>query len=531
MQLLDLLLANGDTDPTILGFGGSRGGAKSAGIQRCALSLATKQSGIGITIFRRLYAELRENHIDKMLDTWPWLRDNWHATDREIQLKNGSKIKFRCAETAEDLKKKQRGMESKYLFVDQAEELSEEELLRLKTSCRWPDAGGPGECKLILAFNPGGPGNAYLRRVFYLRQYQAHEHPQDYAFIQAYGWDNYQWFTHLCTEEEFEEMSGDPPSPVNPEGGERYQLYINHTDYGRKMNALPESLRMGELLGRFDKFAGQYFSEVWDEAKCVLGASTVRRLIQPWWTKWGATDWGYSHFAYHVNFASGKLKPADFARYFGGDTEYPIDVVIAYSELLVNRTAEEDLASQIVDLAGEDHIQQEFLSPDAFAKKGSARTVAEQMGDVFERRGYPLPDLADNDRVGGWRLVFNGFKHTCAMRGQSVTDEMAGAGPMLLVSADCPNLISSMPIAMCDEDNPLDILKTPTWEDDVLDGFRYGYKSFISPRKKAPEAVRAQEAWAAAAPNPMSQAMAMLRFADDAKKERGRVRLSRVRIR
>jgi hypothetical protein len=52
----------------------------------------------------------------------------------------------------------------------------------------------PGHCKRIYTFNPGGIGTNYLRRIFHLRDYHENETAADFLFIQAYGWDNYEWF-------------------------------------------------------------------------------------------------------------------------------------------------------------------------------------------------------------------------------------------------------------------------------------------------------------------------------------------------
>jgi len=126
---------------------------------------------------------------------------------------------------------------------------------------------------------------------------------------------------------------------------------------------------------------------------------------------------------------------------FGGSSEWPIDVVVVYRELVVNATAEADFAGIMVEMTPADErkmIQREFLSPDAWAKRGSANTVAEQIGAVFRRQGLPAPEPADDDRIGGWRLMYNGFRQTCALRGATVDDERAKQGPLLLVSANCP---------------------------------------------------------------------------------------------
>ena len=47
-----------------------------------------------------------------------------------------------------------------------------------------------------------------------------------------------------------------------------------------------------------------------------------------------------------------------------------------------------------------------YLSPDAFARRTDEASIADQMGDVFAAAGFPRPIPADNDRIGGWMLMY-----------------------------------------------------------------------------------------------------------------------------
>lgn len=482
-KLFTLLRARGPNAATWIGYGGSRGGGKSGGIRRCAVALALSEDGIIVWIFRRVFDDLKQDHIDQFWKDFADLKDFHRVSDHEILLPNGSKIKFVYAETKDDVIRKFRGPEAKYIFIDQAEQLSEEELNRIHSANRLPGAL-PGECKTICCFNPGGVGTEFLRRVFWLKQYKGQEQASDFAFIQAYGWDNYEWFSGLgLSVAAFYAMSSEA----------RFQLFIEQTDYGRKLNALPSALRLGELLGSFEHFAGQYFAGVWDEDKCVLPASVARAMIQPWWTCWMAQDWGFADHAAHLWLASGKMSPSDAAKHLAIATDWPIEVVIVYRELIVQEMAEADLAMKFVDMTPDDEQPERFfLSPDAWAKKGSANTVAEQFQAILERHHFPLPEMADNDRIGGWRLLYNGFRQSSSLRGASVDAERARQGPLLFVSADCPGVISSVPLAVRDEDDLNDVVRAPTLWEDVTDALRYAYKSMLAPRSKAPRAIRRQ---------------------------------------
>lgn len=490
-HFLRLLLAMGPDVATWLAFGGARGGAKSATVRRCALILAGMFDGITVAIIRRTFPDVNENHIEPMLKDFPSIRQYYKSTNHEIVLPNGSRVVFRYAETAKDINRKFWGPEFAFILVDQAEQFSGEELQLIKTANRWPGKEA-GFCKTALFFNPGGIGTEYLRRVFKLKQYQDQERSTDFAFVQAYGWDNYEWFRNEVdlSINEFYAL----PNEV------RFELFINHTSEGRKLNSLPASLRSGHLLGSFDSFAGQYYAGVWDESKCILSIDQTQQLIQPWWVRWTATDWGFAHYAAHGWFASGKVSPKQLREVLDIKSGHPIDVVVAYRELVINNTPEADLGRMMVDLTPEaerKHISRHWMSPDAFATGRAMNTIAQTIGDVTNAAHLPRPEPADNDRIGGWRLLYDGFRQTCAVRSADFESapDLPG-GPMLMISGACPQIIASFPLLIRDEKKLEDVLKIPgALADDVGDMVRYGYKSQLDPHSTAPRAVRAQEVY------------------------------------
>ena len=69
-----------------------------------------------------------------------------------------------------------------------------------------------------------------------------------------------------------------------------------------------------------------------------------------------------------------------------------------------------------------------YLSPDAFARRTDEASIAEQMGDIFVAAGLPRPIPADDDRIGGWMLMY----------------QMLDAGEWLLTE-NCAELIRTLP--------------------------------------------------------------------------------------
>ena len=282
----------------------------------------------------------------------------------------------------------------------------------------------------------------------------------------------------------------------------RFQMFITETSEGRKYDAFPESIRAGYLLGSFDHFEGQYFAGAWDSQKCTLTPEQCKLIIQPWWTRWMAQDWAFAEHAAHYWFASGKVSPADWMKYFGGRTEYAMDIVIAYRELVVTNVPEADLGLQIAgstEQAERKQIQRFFLSEDAFGKRarqpGGAHTVGEQIRAVLNRYGLPSPEPADQNRVMGWRFMYNCLRQA-HLAGGNISPERAQQGPAFFVSQACPQAISSVPMAIRAEDEPDDVerIAGALWED-CCDGLRYGLHSMLNPQSKAPRDVRAKEVY------------------------------------
>jgi hypothetical protein len=530
-QLFNAIVDRRPDAPTVIGDGGSRGGGKSGGTRRNALALAYEQPCI-IWIMRRVWDDLNKDHVKPLFAEYPALKPYWRAQDRELQLPNGSSIFFIHSGDSGRAKRKARGPQAHYIFLEQAEEFSQEEMEQLAGSNRAPGVS-PGHCKRIYTFNPGGIGTNYLRRIFHLRDYHDNEDPSDFLFIHAYGWDNYEWFRSVpgmvpestfyrspeWTEQETFEYFGCEVTTSR----KAFEAFITQTDFGKKLAALPQSQRIGELMGSFEKFAGQYYAEVWEESAIVLPADLVLRMVQPWWKRWLATDWGFSHYATTGWFTSGLLSPQDVLKHFGIATAAPLRVVILYREAVCNDVPEPDLAKLIVAMTPDPErreVRHHFIGHDAWAKRGAANTVVEQMDPELTRGGLKRLERADIDRVGGWRLMYNCWASARRLRNwpkdqpflQSKEDQ-----PAFFVSAECTEVIQAVPMLICDDDNPTDVRKVPgAVEDDVADMVRYGLKSYLTARGEPDDMVAA--ATYQKYQDPTARAMAMLRLQADQEK-------------
>lgn len=528
LEIGELIYKTGPEAATWIAGGGARAGGKSGGLRRIMLDRRMQRPGTPGVIVRRIYKDVNENHIQKYFAEFPEIRNYWRATDNEFRFPNGSRLCFRYAENQQAVDQSFWGVEWYDIFVDQAEQFTERELIIIKSSNRWPNAP-VNDCKTGLFFNPGGIGTEFLRRVFHQKRYHANERAQDFAFVHLFGWDNYVWFEPLgYRPKEFYALPSlcDSADGVGPEYECcRFHLFIRRTAEGRKLDTMPPSLRAGHLLGSFDSFAGQYFAGVWDESKLILSTAQEAKLIQPWWTRWMAHDDGFVHHASVGWFVSGKVSPKLFQEVFGVTISEPVTVVILYRELNVNETEPGELVRMCRKQTTLDEaktLSRYFLSVDAWEKDSKGHSVAEEISrellrvEKMQHQGrelqvtFPYPEQADNARIGGWRYMYACMKKTADVLGGKMNPtrleddyEREGGGyslhtPLLFISGNCRETIEAIPMAIRDDKHPgkaEDILKLPTKSDDICDMLRYGLKSMLNPRAVAPLAVRAQEKW------------------------------------
>jgi phage terminase large subunit len=220
-------------------------------------------------------------------------------------------------------------------------------------------------------------------------------------------------------------------------------------------------LRQAFLNGDWNVYAGQYF----DLFDLRLHTARAEQLgLEPWWPRWISIDWGFEH-------------PS--AVYW--HAARPDGAVITYREFVANHLSPRMLAQAIAERTalppeestnrglpgcaappGVERIGEVYLSPDAFARRTSDSTIAEQLGDVLAQNGLPRPAPADDDRVGGWMLIY----------------QMLEQGRWIIAD-NCARLIECIPTLTRDPANVEDVLKTSG--DDPADSARYGLKSRLSP--------------------------------------------------
>jgi terminase large subunit-like protein len=425
-------------------FGGAAGPGKTKALLWEAIRQANKWPRVDTLLLRRTFPELEASLISQFRRDVPrWFYQSYNEAKHIVTWHNGSTTRFGYSASENDIYQYQ-GAEFLFIGVDELTlfTLGQWQFLTSRNRCPNPRATP----NMAGATNPGNIGHAWVKALWVDRrpapgmdrpgQYD----PDDYAFIRATIADN--------------------------------PLYRDDADYLKTLDALPRHLRQAFLEGDWNVFAGQYF-DIFD-MRCHTGRAEQLGL-EPWWPRWVSIDWGfehpsavYWHGAGRTGSGAGRaLRPSEQA----GSEEGP--GVVTYREFVQNHLSPGMLAQAIAERSKGEKIGAVYLSPDAFARHSSESTIADQLGEVLERNGLPRPTPADDDRVGGWMLIY----------------QMLQEGRWV-IAENCVRLVECLPTLVRDPANVEDVQKMDG--DDPADSARYGLKSRLG-AARAPLEVRVSE--------------------------------------
>jgi hypothetical protein len=469
-------------------FGGAAGPGKSKALLMEAILQAQENPGANTLLLRRTFPELEQSLLLYFRRDVPReLYRSFNESKHVVTWWNNSTTRFGYCQSENDVYQYQGG---EFLFIGIDE-------LTLFTLRQWQFLTSRNRCAVPGAFpcmagatNPGNIGHAWVKSLWIDRRpASGMEHPEeydskDYDFIPARVSDN--------------------------------PIYAHDDNYLKTLRALPSHLKRAFLDGDWDVLAGQYFDR-FDVTRHVMRAEAID--WKPWWRRWISIDWGFEHPAaayWHAavprNQKGSLPDPHDgntvaFSESKSGQTTKPAtdaNSIISYREYVTHHTPPRELAREIIcrslqsslhsdheyfpdetvgfQFSGRheqntprkqiavaydgrpesgapiEHIDAIYLSPDAFARRTDEASIAEQMGDIFVAAGLPRPVPADNDRIGGWMLMY----------------QMLDAGEWLLTD-NCVELIRTLPSLVRDQARVEDIEKVDG--DDPADAARYGLKS------------------------------------------------------
>ena len=378
-------------------YGGARGGGKSWALRYKLLLLCLRYAGIRTVIIRRTFPELRENHVGALyeLAVKTGLAE-YSETHKVFRFINGSQIKLGYLDSETDLLQYQ-GQEFDIIAIDEATQLYERAFTVLAASLRGANSFPK---RMYLTCNPGGVGHGWVKRLFIDKAYREGENPEDYCFIPALVYDN-------------------------------ASLIKSNPDYVKQLEMLPEDLRRAWLLGEWDVFAGQFFTE-FDErihsAHLTLPKNTE---------KYCALDYGLDMLAALF------IAVDENGRAYVYDEIYESGLIVSEAAEKIRRKSEGDTV---------------FIAPaDLWSRqKDSGRSIAE----LFAEGGVYLTRLCP-ERIPGWLALKEWLK----------TDENGRA--MMQIDVKCKNLLRTLPLLMHDARRQGDAATEPHEITHAPDALRY----------------------------------------------------------
>ena len=443
-------------------FGGAAGPGKTKALLAEAVTQAQEVAGSDTLLLRRTYPELESSLLAYFRRDVPRdLYRNYNEAKHVVTWNNGSTTRFGYCRNENDVYQYQ-GAEFLFIGIDELTHftLKQWQFLTSRNRCPIPFyTSGRSEGKKVVpcmagATNPGNIGHAWVKALWVDKVppvgferpelYDAHE----YDFIRARIEDN--------------------------------PIYANDVNYKKTLAALPDRLRRAFLEGDWTVLEGQYF-DLFEIGRHTARAEALR--LEEWAPRWISIDWGFQHpsAVYWHGAVAGGQRPAtgrempsgevgakDGLRSSGqangagppfglaqGRQDDNACRIVTYREFLQSGLSPRMLAQAIVERTQRERIREIYLSPDAFAQRTSEASIAEQLGEVLQQNGLPRPVPANDDRIGGWQLMYQLLERDAWM-----------------IAENCPQLIECLPQLIRDDRRVEDVRKMEG--DDAADAARYG---------------------------------------------------------
>src|SRR6266850_1168466 len=417
-------------------FGGAAGPGKTKALLWEAILQANEVADSDTLLLRRTYPELESSLLAYFRRDVPRdLYRDYNEAKHVVTWNNGSTTRFGYCRNENDVYQYQ-GAEFLFIGIDELTHftLKQWQFLTSRNRCPIPEyTDGDSKGKNVVpcmagATNPGNIGHAWVKALWVDKVAPAgFERPElydasEYEFVRARIEDN--------------------------------PIYANDVNYKKTLAALPDRLRRAFLEGDWSVLEGQYF-DLFEIGRHTGRAEALR--LEDWAPRWISIDWGFKHpSAVYWHGAVGWEKKrinAEVAE--GAEHAEKSGRIVTYREFVQSGLSPRMLGQAIVEKTQRERIREIYLSPDAFAKRTSEASIAEQLGDVLEQNGLPRPVTATDDRIGGWQLMYQLLERDAWM-----------------IAENCPRLIECLPLLVRDDRRVEDVRKMDG--DDAADAARYG---------------------------------------------------------
>lgn len=256
-------------------YGGAAGGGKSKAIVMEALIDALEHPGVHSYLFRKTYPELRDTLVKEAQKSIPPELGSYSASTHDYKLINGSVLHFRYCRTIQDAYIYQ-GAEMHRLFIDELTHFTQDIYDYLKTRVRVPKDLGVKPF-IRCATNPGGAGHGWVKQRF-IDGKQPFKTNTIIVHSDVLGKDE------KVTVQYIPAYATDNPHLTD--------------DYIIQLEQKPEALKKALLLGDWDIFEGQVFTE-WRNKPEGYMTGKHTHVIEPFkiplnWRIYRGFDYGYT---------------------------------------------------------------------------------------------------------------------------------------------------------------------------------------------------------------------------------------------
>lgn len=404
-------------------FGGARGGGKTDALLGSWMKHVGQygKNAQGI-LFRKTYVELVEV-IGRSRELFPRLGWSYHEQSHRWSVPGGGTLDFAYLEHDADADTYQ-GREYTWMGFDELGNWPSPAPIDRLWACLRSKHGVP--CIRRSTANPGGPGHAWVKD----------------RYIVNGGGRIFSWAPN-AKRPDLTIRSVFIPSRLD----DNPLLTKNDPHYEARLAASgSDALFRAWRYGDWDVAAGQYF-DLFNPGVHVV----AQPQLEPWFPRWISMDWGFQDESVVLWHAQDERKQ-----------------ITTYRELTRNRLTPDELAAEIVKANAGDPITAFYLSPDAFAKRTSMRTIADEISEPMIAADLPGASRADDARVSGWSLLY----------------QMLKSG-FWKIGAACPNLIKSLPLLIRDDKNPEDCAAHVN--DHAPDAARYGLTTHMNAAREPKE--------------------------------------------
>ena len=418
-------------------FGGAAGPGKTSSLIAALVRDILNPRYHGL-LLRRTYPQLQEI-IDRCHELYPGMGGVYRSGNKRWTFPSGAKIDLGHMQHEDD-KYNYLGKEFHRVGFDELTMFTESQYLYLFSRVRTTDSDI--NCQILSATNPGNIGNNWVKERFQPGDRDGRTH--------------------------YDKKTGLSRIFIPATHADNPTLFENDPDYVSRLEALPEIERKRQLLGIWDAFEGQIFTEL---VQSLQGYEDYD--LPPEWERYCLLDWGFARPFAVLWFAvdyDGVLYL--YREWYGSKRERDgREQSERWNEGLKLQAWE--VARGILEREREagEKIRRRIADPNIWGKHPEFRKKEARgptIHDDFVQEGVYFTK-ADNDRIPGKLQVHKRLKPEIEIGPGS--GEVISQKAMLMIANSCNSFWRTMPLLAENPKNPDDV--NTDQEDHIYDAVRY----------------------------------------------------------